>query len=116
MKQFAIWEVGEESYKLKLKASATIELEEKLGCSLLNILMSGTMPSLRDMLLITHSAIKGYNSNIKFEDAKNMFDSYVDEGGDQTTFFTKVVMEVFKVSGFFPREKVEEMEKQLEEV
>ena len=113
-KQFAIWQVGDEEYKLKLKTSTLCDLEEKLG--------NGNMPALKIMLTITHYAMKDYNSNIKFKDVQNLFDKYLDEGGSQLEFFTKVIMDIYKVSGFFTEsqaemmeEKQEEMEKVLEE-
>ncbi|MGL4571981.1 MAG: DUF6096 family protein [Clostridium sp.] len=114
-KQFAIWQVGEEEYKLKLKTSTTCSLEEKLGTSLINVISTGNMPSLTVMLTIAHYAIKDYNSNIKYKDVQDIFDTYIDEGGSQLEFFTKVIMDIYKVSGFFSQTQAEAMEeKQLQ--
>lgn len=113
-KQFAMWQVGDEEYKLKLKTSTLCDLEEKLGTSLMNVLGNGNMPALKIMLTITHYAIKDYNANIKFKDVQNLFDKYVDEGGSQLEFFTKVIMEIYKVSGFFTEAQVEAVEEKME--
>ncbi|MGL4571859.1 MAG: DUF6096 family protein [Clostridium sp.] len=110
-KQFAIWEVGEEEFKLKLKTLTLCDLEEKLGTSLMNVLgVNNGMPSLKVMLIITHYAMKDYRANTKFKDVQDMFDKYIDEGGSQLEFFTKVVMDIYKVSGFFTEAQAEQME------
>ncbi|HEV0069257.1 TPA: hypothetical protein VW671_002178, partial [Streptococcus pneumoniae] len=36
-------------------------------------------------------------------DVYDLYDEYVDNGGDQTTFMTEVLMPLFEVSGFTPR-------------
>ncbi|MFR2528933.1 MAG: DUF6096 family protein [Clostridium paraputrificum] len=113
-KQFAIWEVDGEEYKLKLKTSTLCDLEEKLGTSLINVLGNGNMPALKIMLTITHYAMKDYNSNIKFKDVQNLFDKYLDEGGNQLEFFSNVVMDIYKVSGFFTEAQTEMMEEKQE--
>lgn len=115
-KQFEIWEVDGEEYKLKLKSSYVCKLEEKLNMSLMDVLGSArTTPSLSTMLLITHGAMKDWNSNIKLEDVKNIFDKYIDEGGSQLDFFSKTFMGIYQVSGFFTEAQNEQMEKRMEE-
>lgn len=114
-KQFAIWEVAGEEYKLKLKTATLCSLEEKLGTNLMNVISDGGMPSLTVVLNIVHYAMKDYNSNIKYKDVQNLFDKYIEEGGSQAKFFTSVVLDIFKVSGFFSEAQAEKMEeKQLQ--
>ena len=72
------------------------------------------MPALKIMLTITHYAIKDYNANIKFKDVQDLFDKYLDGGGSQLEFFTKVLMDVYKVSGFFTEAQAEMMEERQE--
>lgn len=115
-KQFAKWIVGEEEYNLKLKTSTLCELEEKLGTSLMNVLGNGNIPALRVMLTITHYAIKDYNANVKFKDVQDLFDKYIEEGGSQLEFFSKVVMDIYKVSGFFTEAQTSMMEENQEKV
>lgn len=115
MKQFAIWEVGEEEYKLKLKTSAVCSLEEKLNMSLMDVIGTvRTMPSLSIMLTITHAAMKDWNAGIKRSDVDNIFDKYIEYGGSQLEFFTKVFMDIYKVSGFFSQTAAQKMEEQQE--
>ena len=114
-KQFGIWQVGEEEYKLKLNTSAVCALEEKLGTSLINVMSEGGMPSLNVMLTITHAAMKDYNANIKRKDVDYIFDKYIELGGSQLDFFGKIFMDIYKVSGFFTEQQSDMMEeKQLE--
>lgn len=116
-KQFEIWEVNGEEYKLKLKTSSICKLEEKLNMSLMDVLgVARTTPPIITMLLITHGAMKDWNSNIKLEDVKNLFDKYIDEGGSQLDFFSTTFMGIYQVSGFFTESQSLEMEKKMEEV
>lgn len=116
-KQFEIWEVDGEEYKLKLKTSSICKLEEKLNMSLMDVLgVARTTPPISTMLLITHGAMKDWHSNIKLDDVKNLFDKYIDEGGSQLDFFSKIFMGIYQVSGFFTEAQSEQMEKKMEEV
>lgn len=115
MKQFAIWEVDGEEYKLKLKTSTICSLEEKLNISLMDVLGTvNTMPPLSIMLTITHGAMKEWNNGIKRADVDILFDKYVEEGGSQLDFFANVFMDIYKVSGFFTQAAAEKMEAQQE--
>lgn len=115
-KQFEIWTVGEDEYKLKLKTSTLCALEEKLGTSLMNVLGNGGMPSLSAMLTITHFAMKDFHSNIKLKDVQDIFDRYLDNDGSQLEFFSTTIMGIYTVSGFFTKAQMEQMEEKKEEV
>ena len=114
---FAYWTVGGKEYKLKLTTAVICQLEDKFKCNLLNILSnSGGMPSLAIMLTITQGAMKTWEHGIKYTDVQAMFDQYCEEGGTQLSFMTEVLMEIYKVSGFFSEDQQEEMDRKLEEV
>ena len=51
-----------------------------------------------------------------YEDVQKMFDRYCEEGGTQMTFMVDVLMEVYKVSGFFSENQAETMDAKMEEV
>lgn len=114
-KQFAIWTVNGEDYKLKLSASKTCALEEKLGTGIINLITNGGVPSLKVMLLILHHAMQQWNASIKLKDVEELFDKYVDEGGSHLALFSDVILDVFKVSGFFSQTQVEKMEEAQEQ-
>ena len=113
---FAYWEVGGQTYKMKLTTQNICRLEDKYKTSLLNLLFgSGNVPTLSIMLTVTQAAMLPYHYKIKFVDVQNLFDRYCEEGGTQMTFMTDVFMEIYKVSGFFTEDQAEEMDKRLEE-
>ena len=116
-KPFEIWEVNGEEYKLKLKTSSIIALEEKFDTSLMNLLAMGeSIPPLNVMLLVTHYAIKDYNHSIKLNDVYDLFDKYCEEGGSQLDFYQKIYMGIFQVSGFFTPSMTVEMQKGMNEI
>lgn len=113
---FAYWEVGGQTYKMKLTTQNICRLEDKFKTSLLSVLFgAGSVPPLSVMLTITQAAMLPYNHKIKYEDVQALFDKYYEEGGTQMTFMTDVFMEIYKVSGFFTEDQAEEMDKRLEE-
>ena len=116
-KPFEIWEVGEEEYKLKLKTSAIVKLEEKYQTGLMNLIQIGdNLPPLNIMLQVTHAAMKDWHHGIKLEKVYDLFDRYCEEGGSQLDFYQKIYLGIFTVSGFFTHSMAEDMEKSMEEV
>lgn len=106
---YCIWEVGGTEYKLRLSASAVVELEKKVG-SLYNVIgamSEDNMPTLSDMLFITHKSMLSHHHGIKLTDVYEMYDRYIDEGGNQPSFMMEVFIPIFRASGFFPKQSAE---------
>lgn len=116
-KPFALWEVGGQSYKLKLKTSAIVELESKYKSNLMNIMGSGQggMPALSVMLDVAHAAMKDWNHGITKNGVMDIFNRYIEEGGSQLSFYMTVYMEIFTVSGFFSVNLSNQMGEALQE-
>lgn len=116
-KPFALWEVGGQSYKLKLKTSAIVELESKYKTNLMNIMGSGQggMPALSVMLDVAHAAMKDWNHEITKNGVMDIFNRYIEEGGSQLSFYMTVYMEIFTVSGFFSVNLSNQMGEALQE-
>ena len=116
-KPFALWEVGGQSYKLKLKTSAIVELESKYKTNLMNIMGSGQggMPALSVMLDVAHAAMKDWNQEINKNGVMDIFNRYIEEGGSQLSFYMTVYMEIFTVSGFFSVNLSNQMGEALQE-
>ena len=115
-KAFAIWEVGGETYRLKLNTATICQLEEKFKTNLMNLLGSDNdIPALSNMLYVTHAAMKNYHHGIKLEDVKTMYDTYLSEGGSLISFFMDVFMPIYQVSGFFTESVESNMERQMEQ-
>lgn len=108
---YAVWQVSEdEELKLRLTSLQATKVEEKIGMNLLKVFMpaegeSFTLPPLKVMLFLTHGALQKYEHGISFEDVSELYDSYVDNGGDQAAFMADVVLPMLQVSGFMPREE-----------
>lgn len=108
---YAIWKVSEDKeLKLRLTSSQGMDVEEKIGANLLNVFMPAegetfALPPLKIMLLLTHGALQRFEHGISFEDVSDLYDEYVDNGGDQAAFMADVILPMLQVSGFMPREK-----------
>lgn len=112
--RFAVWNIGEEEYKLKLRTQDIVMLEGKLGGNLMIFLgkmSDNSMPTLAEMSMIVLYARKAYDKNVTIEKVYRMFDEYFDNGGTQAEFIAGPFMDLFKVSGFFSKK----MEAQIEE-
>lgn len=112
-KPFVYWTVGGRDYKLKLNTSTILKLEEKFKRNLLDLLNG--VPPLAVMLTITQAAMKEWEHGIKYEDVQRLFDQYCDEGGTQLTFMTDVLMEIYKVSGFFSESQVAAIDEKIQD-
>lgn len=116
-KPFQTWEVGGESYKLKLETAGISELEQKYKTNLMNVMGTGSggMPALTVMLDVAHVALRKYHHGIKREAMNQIFDKYLEEGGSQLNFYTEIYMGIFTVSGFFSTSLANQMEGAIEE-
>ena len=103
--------IGEKELKLRLDARNCVDLERKLGKSPLTIFMEsdGSLPTLEELISILHSSLQKYNKGFTLEKTYDLYDTYVEEGNTFTDFIP-VIMEIFKVSGFFKEEEVKNAE------
>ena len=99
--------VGNEEFRLKLTASMICTLENKYKKNLL-MLIDG-MPPLSTMLTIIQAAMQKYHHGMTYTRVQAIYDDYVEEGGNQTDFFTDVIVELLSVSGFFTEKQTEEV-------
>lgn len=109
-KPYTTWTVKNEEYKLRLSTRQVCDVEEKLGVNLLKIFMPKTgeqfnLPPLKVMLVIIHGALQKFHHGMKLDDVYDLFDDYIDAGYGQTELMTDVIMPLFEVSGFVPKDK-----------
>lgn len=108
---YTTWKVSEDKeLKLRLTSLQATKVEEKIGANLLKVFMPAegeafALPPLKVMLLLTHGALQKFEHGISFEDVSDLYDDYVDNGGDQSAFMADVILPMLQVSGFMPREK-----------
>ncbi|MGT2802994.1 hypothetical protein Javan253_0051 [Streptococcus phage Javan253] len=112
-KPYTTWTVNGEDYKLRLTTRQVCDIEEKLGVNLLKIFMPRpgedfNLPALKVMLIIVHGALQKYHHGLKLDDVYDLFDDYVSDGFGQTELMMDVIMPLFEVSGFIPKDKTEE--------
>ena len=113
---YVIWEVGENEYKLKLTAANIAKLEDKFRKNLLIMVSDEGLPALSTMLMIIQAAMLPFNHNIKQNEVFDIFDRYVDEGGDQQKLLADVIFPVLSVSGFFTESQSEEVKEKVKEL
>lgn len=110
---YATWKVSEDKeLKLRLTSLQATKVEEKIGANLLKVFMPAegeafALPPLKVMLLLTHGALQKFEHGLSFEDVSDLYDDYVDNGGDQAAFMADVILPMLQVSGFMPREKTD---------
>lgn len=108
---YATWKVSEDKeLKLRLTSLQATKVEEKIGANLLKVFMPAegeafALPPLKVMLLLTHGALQKFEHGLSFEDVSDLYDDYVDNGGDQAAFMADIILPMLQVSGFMPREK-----------
>lgn len=98
---FHYWTVGEKEYKLKLTTQMIEKLENKYRSNMLSLVMDSGIPPLSIMLTIVQAAMAPWQHGVGYSDVKKIYSSWVDNGGDQMTFFSGVIMPTLAVSGFF---------------
>ena len=104
--------VGEQSYKLVLTTRAICDLEKKLGCNPLDILIaaaSNKMPKYGEIVLIIHAAMQKYNHGVTLNDCYDIIDDYMAE--NSFTALVQSIMKIFEASGLIDKGTTEEAEK-----
>lgn len=105
---FINFEVGNNSYKLRLSTRNIVLLEKQLGCNPLSIFGAGdTVPTITVMVAVLHAALQQYNHGITMNDAYDIFDDYLADGHASTDFIP-VIIDIYKASGIIPADKEQE--------
>ena len=111
--KYYLFKAGEKEYKLRLTAQSIIDTEARLGYSIFEVLMKtdeGKLPSIEEMLIILRGSLQKYHDDMKMKDVYDIYDEYVENGGDYTGLI-ETVTEIMKISGFFREEKGKERSK-----
>ncbi|HCT93007.1 MAG TPA: hypothetical protein DF613_16735 [Lachnospiraceae bacterium] len=114
-KPFHIWEAGDKEYRMKLTTGMICKLEEKFRTNLLNVISADGVPPLGHMLTIAQGAMAPWYHNLSYADVQRIFDTYVDEGGNQLSFYSDVIMGVMAVSGFFTEAQAKEIAEKVKQ-
>ncbi|RHQ61648.1 hypothetical protein DWY36_02450 [Firmicutes bacterium AF25-13AC] len=121
----AVWTVGGRDHKMKLTTLTITRLENRLGTNLLNVLNEGNtkgfparggLPKLGTMLLILCEGMKTYDKSMTIEKACALFDKYAEEGYCQTDLAYGPFIDLYAVSGFFPKRNEEALKEAQQEL
>jgi hypothetical protein len=99
------FEVGNNTYKLRLSTRNIVMLEKQLGCNPLNIFGANndSVPTITVMVAILHASLQQYNHGITLNDAYDIFDEYLAEGNSSVDFIPTII-EIYKASGIIPKD------------
>lgn len=104
MKAFYILTIGGEEYKLRLTASAIMQIEKKLGQSLFTALENMQDNMIETVTTILWGAMQPLNANFSFEKAADLFDQYIDDGHSIEELMLEIDA-LFAASGFSKKDK-----------
>jgi hypothetical protein len=112
---FHYWTVAGNEHKMKLNASMTTKLEETYRSNITSLVMTDN-PTLGVMLTIAQAAIAPWEHGTKYNDVENMYNAYLDEGGNMQNFLTDIIIPTLCVSGFFTDSQMEKIRLMTEEM
>ena len=95
--------IGEKELKLRLRAKDCVDLEKKLGGSPLDQLInmqSGNLPTVTLVVTTLHASLQAFNKNYTLDKVYDLYDEYIENGGSLMDL-VPILIEIFKVSGFF---------------
>lgn len=106
---YTILKIKDKEYRLKITAANAIELEKKLGKSLVDGMTDfdkvGTLTAYLSASLKAYENIAG--------DVTELYDDYINEGGSMSEL-SDVLVEVLIVSGFLQRPRIDALRAQME--
>ena len=98
-------EFGGLTLELKLTARDILNIEKRLGKSVMSLFMSGDgsmkLPPINEILIVLQGANQTHG--ISDQDILNAFDKYYDAGNSPMELFT-VLTDLFQASGFFGKQ------------
>ena len=99
------FDFGGKTFKLRLGARDIVKLEKKLGGNPMDIFMAvqrDQLPRIEAVILILQASMSKYHSNTSVDDVYDLYDDYIASGGTYMDLIP-VLLDVFKISGFFKK-------------
>lgn len=100
--------IGDREYRLKLTTAAKIEVEDRIGCSLLEAV--DKIAYTKVFAVTLWGALQKYQANMTLQKTYELIDAYEAEGHtleDRVDIF----LGIMKVSGFFTQEQIADLER-----
>lgn len=100
---FHYWKVGGRELKLKLKSGMIDKVESKYRQNIMTLMAGGDgIPPLSQMLTVLQAAAAPWEHDLSYAKIQALYDKWTEEeGGNQITLYSEVVMPTLAVSGFF---------------
>lgn len=112
MKYFEV-ELNGEVIKFRLTSSDCVEIEKKTGKSILDIIDEYSITTIVMFLkYMRRSELPQFSD----KDAYELYDKLIDNGYTMERIVFDVVYEALCVSGFFKKEKLVELKKEIQEI
>ena len=106
-------ELNGETIKFRLTSSDAVELEKKAGKSILDLIEDYSMTTIAMFLkYLRRSELPQFSD----KDAYELYDKFIDNEYTMEQIVFDVIYEALCVSGFFKKEKLAELKKQLQEI
>ena len=119
---YTIATIAGKEYKLRLGAQDCVDVEKRLGKSVLDVLLAmapddlqadgnpesvhnlhGMLtPKVGDICIILHGSMQKYQHGIALNDVYDLYDEHIDGGGSYNDFF-EIISKILEVSGFLPK-------------
>lgn len=100
--------IGDKEFRLKLTTAAKIEAEKLLGFSLLNAVEK--LEFTKTFAVILWASLQKYHSAYTLKKTYDLIDE-LEEEGCSLDRKVDITLEIMKVSGFFTKAQIAEMEK-----
>lgn len=105
-------ELDGETIKLRLTSSDSVELEKKTGTSILDLVDDYSMATITTFLkYMRRSEVPNFSE----KDAYALYDKLIDNGYSMEEIMINVIFEGLCVSGFFKKDNLEELKKEINE-
>ena len=110
-KPFVPWVVDGTEYRLKLTSNAIVKLENQYKANILTVISPEEgLPPVGVLLSVVHASMQKYEHGMNPSNVMDIYDKYVEDGGDMTTLMEEVIMPLLSNSGFFTKEMAQELE------
>lgn len=113
---FVSWEVGEETYKLKLTSAVIQKLEATFKTSLMNAVLDNGIPTVGVMVAVLQAGLQKFNHGMKSSQVETLYDAYIDGGKTQIDLLREVIYPLMGDAGFFTPTQLELMTREMGEV
>lgn len=98
--------INDTEYKLKISAATAVEIEKKLGKSLIDGLHD--FDKVETVTLYLWGALQKFQANVSMNTAYEIYDDYIDAGGTMSDM-AEILLNTLTVSGFFKRQQMEKL-------